>query len=340
MIKNLWIDTDIGGDCDDAGALALANIAANDAQVNLLGMTFTTSATAGPACIDAINAYYGNTQIPIGMTDRRDFCCENVSSFQQYVACRYPNRFYDRKTETFLPAENAVRLIRRCLAAAQDESVTFVCIGQLNNASDLLNSEADDISPLSGVELTRKKVKEFAVMGGLFLAEGETVTFCGKPYETEYNIWTDIPSAANFAKKCPTKVVFCDFLLGYRVLTCGPLLRQNDAENPVTAAYRIFQNRPRESWDPLTVLYAIYGTNGLFRMSDSGRVSVSEDGKTTFTPDPNENHYYLRLNATERRCAEVIDQMIMRGVTHEKKSKNVHCVSVVGCNDGVAAVGL
>lgn len=317
MKKLLWIDTDIGGDCDDAGALALANIADRNGAVDLLGMTFTTSAVAGPACMDAINAYYGNPDISIGMTHRENFCCETVNPFQEYVARQYPNRFYCRQTEDFLPAENAVRLIRRALAGAADGSVTFACIGQLNNVSDLMDSQPDDISPLTGVELAQRKVKEFAVMGGLFLPEGETVTFCGKPYETEYNIATDIPSARNFVQKCRNKIVFCDFLLGYRVLTGGPLLRQNDPQNPVTAAYRIFQNRPRESWDPLTVLYAIYGEGDLFTMSGNGSVTVESSGKTVFDPAIAGEHYYLRLNVSEKRCEEVIDQILMEGVCYE-----------------------
>ena len=47
--KLLIIDTDIGGDCDDAGALALANIFKNEGLIDLLGMTLTTSAPYGPA---------------------------------------------------------------------------------------------------------------------------------------------------------------------------------------------------------------------------------------------------------------------------------------------------
>lgn len=340
MIKNLWIDTDIGGDCDDAGAIALANIAQRDGSVNLLGMTFTTSAVAGPACIDAINTFYGNRRIPIGMTTRKNFCCEGVNEFQEFVAKNYENRFYNDQTGSFYPAEDAVRLIRRKLTEADDKSVTFACIGQLNNVSDLLDSTGDDISPLSGVELVQRKVQEFAVMGGLFLPEGETVTFCGEPYETEYNIATDIPSARNFIAKCNTRIVFCDFLMGYRILTCGPLLRQRDMHHPVVTAYRIFQDCPRESWDPLTVFYATYGTGGLFRLSENGMVTVGIDGKTVFDSGVAHNHYYLRLAAPEEQCAQVIDQMLLRGVCYENKNENCNCLPAVGGNDGVAVVGL
>ena len=109
-------------------------------------------------------------------------------------------------------------------------------------------------------------------------------------------------------------MVFCDFLLGYRVLTGGPLLERKDARDPVTVSSRIFQDRPRESWDPLTVYYAIYGTGELFSISENGRVTVEPSGKTVFDPTVPADHYYLRLNAPTKRCAEVIDQILMEGV--------------------------
>ena len=312
MIKHLWIDTDIGGDCDDAGALAIANIAARDGSVNLLGMTFTTSAPAGPACIDAINTYYGNAGIPIGMTSRRNFCCENVNWFQSYLAENFQNRYYQKENSVYLPAEDAISLIRRKLTGVPDGSVTFACIGQFNNVSDLMDSRPDEYSALSGVELVRRKVKKFVVMGGLF---GDGVQFHGAYYELEYNVVTDIPSARNFVRKCPVPVVFCDFLAGYRVLTGGPLLQKKDPMNPVTAAYRIFQDSPRESWDPITVWYAIYGREPLFTQSPNGVVTVQSNGKTLFSPSDQGKHSYLRLAVSELVCANTIDEMLLRSET-------------------------
>lgn len=317
MNKYLWIDTDIGGDCDDAGAIALANIASREGSIQLWGMTFTTSAPAGPACVSAINTYYGNSNIPVGMTSRQNFC-QTVNPFQEYVAKHFPNDFYNKEADTFIPAEDAVRLLRRALSEMADNSLTFVCIGQLNNISDLLDSPPDEFSSLDGVELVHRKVKEFIVMGGLFMQSDEEIIFDGCPYKVEYNIVSDVKSAINFIKKNKVKTVFLDFIAGYKIFTGGSLLGQNNPQNPVTACYRIFQNKPRESWDPLTVLYAIYGAEDVFEISESGKVEIEADGCTIFSPDKKGNHYYIRPSASNEYCSQIIDQMLLRGGYYEK----------------------
>ena len=97
--KLLIIDTDIGGDCDDAGALALANIFKNEGLIDLLGMTFTTSTPYGPASISAINRFYGNDDIEIASTSRKHFCDINVNPFQKELALSFPNKYYDERTK-------------------------------------------------------------------------------------------------------------------------------------------------------------------------------------------------------------------------------------------------
>ena len=59
------IDTDIGFDSDDAGALALANVHCNENRVTISGMTHCVAGGDGVKVIDAINRYYGN-EFPIG----------------------------------------------------------------------------------------------------------------------------------------------------------------------------------------------------------------------------------------------------------------------------------
>lgn len=307
MTKKLIIDTDIGGDCDDAGALALANLFVNKGDIEVVGITFTTSCKYGPSCISAIDTYYGNANIPVAATSRKNFC-ENVNDFQRVLATSYPNKLYDAQTQTLTQVPDAVRFLRNVLADS-DEKTDIVCIGQLNNASDLLDSLPDDISPLNGAQLVAEKVGKFSVMGGLFNETGEPVSFHGQTYTTEYNIATDVASAANFVRKCPVEVVFCDFLVGYNVYTGKTLLSQGK-NNPVGEAYRIFQNSPRESWDPLTLWYAVKGEDDIFRLSPWGKVTVEDDGTTVFRQDSDGKHRYLRLADTEQNVAKKLDDFL------------------------------
>ncbi len=306
MAKKIFIDTDIGGDCDDAGALALANIFQNNGLVDIIGMTFTTSSVFGPACIGAINTYYGN-QIEIGATDRKHFCDRNVNAFQSELARRFPNRIYEKESDCLKGVRDAVSLIREKLSRERDKSVTFVCIGQLNNVSDLLDSEPDAYSPFSGIELVRKKIDEFVVMGGLFKENGESF-----PFEAEYNVTSDVPSAINFVKKCPVRIVFSDYKVGCQIKTGASLLDRNDDNHPVTVAYKMFQNKPRESWDLLTLWFAVFGADDLFTVSDEGTVVINGDGTTVFDHDRKSNHFMLRLCNTVEYTQKKLDTTLLK----------------------------
>ena len=305
MRKLLFIDTDLGGDCDDVGALALANIFHNKNLIEILGMTHTTSLNWGWNCIDIVNRHYGNDNINVGVTSRKNYCVENT------------NRYAEKMTKALGDVEllnkkypNSIKLMRKTLANALKNSVTMVFIGQLANASDLLDSLADEISSLSGVELVKEKVDKIVVMGGLFKEEDETVMFCGNEYHSEYNIVCDVDSSKNVVKKCPVPLVFSDFKVGYQIHTGGPLLKENNLSHPVTFAYKTFQNSPRESWDLLALWYAALGCDDMFTVSNKGIVSILDDGTTIFNENEFGNHYYLRLNNSIDNIVNKIDNVL------------------------------
>ena len=60
------LDTDMGPDCDDAGALALLHKLEKLGEAEILAVMHCTSSIWGPGCIDAINTYYKRPDIPIG----------------------------------------------------------------------------------------------------------------------------------------------------------------------------------------------------------------------------------------------------------------------------------
>ena len=310
--KNILLDTDLGGDCDDVGAVSLANILHNQGYINLLGVTYTTSLKWGPACIDAINRYYGNENIGIGVTSRTNFCEVNTNKYAESMANHFKHNV---ENPHLLP--RSVRFMREVLVKSPDESVTLVFIGQLNNGSELINSLPDDLSDLNGIELIRKKVKEIVIMGGLFKEENEQVYFYGYPYDKEYNIVCDIESSKNFIEKAPVRVVFNDFKVGYQVHTGKCLLDKKDMSHPITYAYTLFQDAPRESWDLLTVWYAALGTSDLFTLSNNGTVEVLDDGTTIFKEDENGKHYYTRLAKDIEYVENRIDNILIGGSIYE-----------------------
>lgn len=311
MKKYLWIDTDLGADCDDVGAIALANILQNQGLTKILGVSHTTSIIYGPACVDAINLYYGNQNIPICATSRVDFCNQNTNIYAEKMAQQFLNRY---KCRNEVP--DAVYSMREIFNSVEDQSIVLVCIGQLNNIADLLDSPRDEKIPLTGEELVLRKISRLVIMGGLFSEDGKKILFHGNNYELEYNIVCDITSAQRVSKlKIPT--YFCDFLLGYEILTGRKLLLENDLTNPVTFAYHYFSNKPRESWDLLALWYAVFQDDKYLKASLPGDVYIDNQGATKFQLNPLGYHHIVHLQ-TKRECIEKTLDEILNGGIYEK----------------------
>lgn len=306
----LILDTDIGSDCDDAGAMAVLHALADLGEVDILALTHATGLPAGPGSIAVIDAYYGRPDIPIGACRDAGFLSD--AGMDQY-ATRLIDAYADRYgvvCRTRAQAEDAVALLRRTLTQEEDGSVTVVAIGQLRNLRHLLESGPDAISPLDGTALVAKKVRELCLMGGYFPRAGQVIHIGGKVHEAEYNIETDIPSAQAVLDLWPTPVTLCGFELGFEVRTGGPLVATGDTSNPVLSAYARMPGGLRESWDPLTVLYAVRGESAGFRR-ETGRVSVDDRGVTTLAPDPAGPHARLVETVSWAALQQTLDALLL-----------------------------
>jgi hypothetical protein len=79
----------------------------------------------------------------------------------------------------------------------------------------------------------------------------------------------------------------------------------------VAESYKILSPPPqdRPSWDLTSVLDGVLGERGYFERSEPGRVTVTDTGATTFTPDPQGKHRYLILEDAAAR-ARVIEALV------------------------------
>jgi hypothetical protein len=64
--KPVVIDTDILGDVDDVGALAVANTLHNCGMADLRGVVVNTHSQYSSIAVSAVNTWFGNGDIPIG----------------------------------------------------------------------------------------------------------------------------------------------------------------------------------------------------------------------------------------------------------------------------------
>ena len=151
---SIILDTDMSGDCDDVGALAVLNKLADSGQARILACVANghDQDKAIAASIEVINSYYGRAHIPIG-----------TYQGAKYPATKsiYTSHLRDEFPHSALPDDQepkAVDIYRATLASADDKSVTLVSIGFLVNLEELLRSPPDHVSPLNGADLEHIKV--------------------------------------------------------------------------------------------------------------------------------------------------------------------------------------
>lgn len=300
-------DTDIGGDCDDVAALAMLHALESRGRCRLLAVTVTGDDPLAAPFADCVNTFYGRPDIPIGAAGprgvKRPMHYLHLASAQDGGAARYPHDLLDGAA-----APDAVAVLRKTLAVAEDHSVVVIQVGFSTNLARLLDSPADAASPLPGVELVAKKVRLLELMAGAF----EPIE--GNAAYGEYNVIHDRPAAATVADRWPTEVVWSGFEIGIAVPYPSRSILEDFGDvphHPVAEAYRIVSPPPKDrpSWDLTSVLDGVLGDRGYFDRSPPGRVKVTDAGATVFTADAAGKHRYLILRDAAAR-ARVIEAVV------------------------------
>lgn len=279
-MKKIILDTDVGGDCDDMGALAILHRAFRKGLIDWKAITISTGNPFSAACADAVNKYY-NVEIPIGQIGRSvpgDLGVDFDLFYGKYIAEKFDNSFYPNGKKP----QDAVRLFRRVLSKNKGEKVTVVMIGFSSNIADLLLSKNDDISPMSGSEILAASVDEIIMMGCNFYGEDDFESECGEEtVHAEWNIKCDIPSAQMLFNNSPVPITICPFSVGYQLMS-GAKIISSEPDNPVSAAYEVHSHGDRDSWDPATVYYAVFKDEECFAVSDRGTVQINSQGVSKF----------------------------------------------------------
>lgn len=303
-VPNIILDTDINTDCGDAGAMALLHAFADAGEAEILGMGVCVSNPAVPYAVQAINEYYGRANIPIAQYQNGP---EIESTGHAFVA---PLRAMAKKqTPSF---SSTTKRYRQLLANQPDNSVTFAAIGFMNTLHQLLLSESDEYSKLSGLELVQTKVKKLVVMGGQY-PNSESITHYGG---AEYNFHRAPASAAYVCANWPTPVVFSGFEVGDTIIAGRSLVEKTPEHNPVRKAYELDGfPRGRSAWDETVVFYAVHG-------SDYQSVCYFEETRGTNLVNPQTganifvegsgHHAYLKKVFSDAAYGKLFDEFQIR----------------------------
>lgn len=295
------LDTDMGPDCDDAGALAVLHKLADTGEARILAIGHCTSNPYGAGCIDAINRYYRRPDIPVGTSKREGFLVgSEYEKYNRYITEHYGNAFRSK------PAPDAVALYRRILSEQPDGNIEVISIGPMVNLADLLVSPPDGYSSLPGSLLVAKKVNRLVAMAGCFQADEN-----GR-LQKEWNVAMDVPAAQAVFQQWPSPIVCCGLEVGTEVITGKELMEKGGADNPVRKAYELYTaGAGRSSWDLITVVYAVRGTCGMWALSPRGKIIVDEAGITHFAEDERGLHQYLKSVVSADIVARYLEELLI-----------------------------
>ena len=293
----LIFDTDMMGDVDDVGTVAVLHALADQGEVQILAMGLSGKNRWSPLCLDALNAYFRRPEIPIGVVKGPAF--ERRSRYAETIANEFPHTLKSADD-----APDAAGLYRQVLAGQPDKSIVMVSVGQVTNFRNLLKTGPDKHSGLGGVDLVKQKVKAWVCMGGKM------------PEGREANLIHDGPAAAYAVEHWPTPILFSGWEIGQQIMT-GAGLRKAPEGTPVRRAYELYNGlNDRQSWDQTAVLYAVRGLDGglsdYWDLGTEGYLHVNQDGSNEWRALPDKDHAYLVRKMDPKKIAAVIEGLMLR----------------------------
>ena len=318
---NVIFDTDAGSDCDDMMALAYLIYARRNLGVNLLAITHCLNGNYGIPAIRAFFRHYGEPIPAVGKV-------ENGVTLPDRYCYAVSNKFGipDDLPE---PVPNAVATLRRALAESDGKCV-ICAVGHFTNVAALIKSEADELSPLNGVELLREKCEKLVVMAAKFRANESGVL------DADWNIRMDVPSAKIMFSDSPVPIVVLPSETGKYMMTGTALAEKYGDTDPLAVSFTEFltncklpHSEGRHSWDPAAAVYAVEGCKDFLNESERGSITLTDVGVTYFTPDENGNITVLtnRIyeNETEAdskaRMATYIDTCVDQIINNLERKK-------------------
>jgi len=255
---NIIFDTDMGSDCDDAGAMAVLHTLADRGEANILAVIFSSGRNPyGVGVCDAINTYYGRGNLPLGQY-KKDDVGDPRDSFSRVVATNTKTYGHDIVST----APDLLEVYKKVLEKQPDNSVTMVTVGHPHALSHLIDDPA-------GLNLVRLKVVRCISMAGAPDTPQNEWNFC-QPGMEKY--------VANVLKNWPTPHYFSP--AGEEVITGNRKLPDTPRENPVREVYKHYNDalhKGRSSWDQLAVLAAVrphlfHQTRGVLKQDDQYRL--------------------------------------------------------------------
>ena len=280
-------DTDIGSDCDDAGAMAVLHALADAGEIRILGVIFSSGKNRyGVGTCDAINTYYGRGDLPLGQYQGTDVG-DPTDSYTKRIATDTQLFGHDIVDQ----APDLVSVYRTILESQPDRGVTIVTVGHPHGLVHLIRDPR-------GAELVRAKVDRWVAMG----TGGWNFEAVGMAAYSQ-----------ELLDKWPMPLYISP--MGQEILTGHRRLPKTPEKNPVREAYRLWIKNAlvegRSSWDQIAVLSL--ARPQLFNVQHAGRVERQANGHVFWNPDvDNPKHHLVTPKVSNEEMARIIEELMAR----------------------------
>lgn len=288
------LDTDLVSDAGDVGAIQVAIELHNLGETRLIGIVTNSSDLKSAPCARVILDVNGLTTIPVGAYMGVDM--PSSSPYTSQVVTRFGN-----PSDTRANYPDATIALRTWLVAQQNNSVTYVSVGFGTNIAALMQSSADGISSLTGLQLWALKIKKFVVQGGVWPIGQDAYNFANSTTAWNY-IFLNKPSTV------PTFFIGDDIGAGP---ISGPAQNGGALVSPSYYAYTLAGDNQgggvftRPDWDQMALVYAIRGLMSggvtLFNIAGANGTSTfnPSNSNTAWSASPVSTDNYLGKTASD-----------------------------------------
>ena len=296
--QKIIFDCDFGDDGDDLAALCMLHNMQDNNECEIIAIGQCNNTPKSLRAIDIINTYYGRPDIPLGQQQ------SDTHLGDQYITYLIDN--YPELTDldnSYSP--DVVSLYRKVLSEAPDNSVNFIVTGLKKDMADLLKSEPDEFSPLSGGELFAQKVAGVYDMGGIF------------PSGKEFNYELEPASTKYYIENCPVPFFFAGDCWGE--MQIGEILRTMNTPPGRALDHKLAGNggiywdgKPVEetqsAFDCAPVFAAVRGQDAYFNVI-AGCNHINVDGSNFFTEGEGCSHVYAPCSIPKISLEDMADEI-------------------------------
>lgn len=303
---NLIIDSDAAIDADDMGDHAVMWGLANRGEVNVLAIIVSSANDYSAPALRAVANYYGHPNVPIGANKGST---PNMNGTATSVYTRQIATQFGTPGDTRSNYPDAVIVYRQALANASDNSVYIVANGYYEPLQQLLQSQPDGISPLTGIQLVTQKVRRLVSSAGWF------------PSGSESNFANDTDAASFVFANWPGEIVSVGADTSWDVTT-GPSTTSDPNQDPIKAAYNLFAaargtSATTPAWGQLGLLYAVRGGVGtnftIGGYNGQTTIDATQDqfrGQNFWSPTPQAGDSYLQKQISASAMAAILNPLL------------------------------